>query len=168
MPEEIRKEGENDTQQRAPDDPTMDDVSWRRICSCFRPVAPVLVGFSLGLILMGILPKGQSTAVASSFFMLLFGVIVWGVDTAFLDKKPKQLHCGGSKPMDEKTRRRYKVLACILLALVLFAAVSLGRNYLVVYFAVVFVIVTLLAGEIGWGGPLIMIQLAFGSPKERS
>ncbi len=118
---------------------------------CLAPLIGIASGFGLGWILHLLLPRSsEATDIAARLLMLVYGLIGWAASILL---NGKQLYCGGTVEMDYKARERYAFWAWIGLALLIVAAASLFRGMLRVYFPVIFTLISILVGEIGWGDP---------------
>lgn len=159
MPEESPQDGPRDTSRRESANGAGDRASGERVWPCFRPIAPIVVGFALGLLLVIALPKEGWRSIASSFFMLLFSLMAWALDTAL--GHGVQLHCGGGRPLDRRARLRYAFCGVLVLALTIVAVLALANEWVVFYFGVVLVIAAVFVGEVGWGDPMWLVFAFF-------
>jgi len=130
-------------------------TSGQRSIQCFYPTLGIVLGFALGWALHFVVPKPPDEAefvdVATRLLMVLFGLIGWGAGIVLDNRK---LHCGGTKKLDDVTKKRYLPLFLCGLVLLILATAFLATTKLVLYFGTVLLILLLLVGEIGWGSPL--------------
>jgi len=134
---------------------------------CFYPVAGIAVGFVVGWILHYVVPKPTGWAemvdAAGRLFMLTFGLFGWAFGVVLDNRK---LHCGGTRELDTPTRHRYRIECVMGMALVVFAAVFLATTRLVFYFLTTFLLVCVLAGEIGYDSPWAVFRIPFNQGRE--
>ena len=145
----------------------MESTPQQRGIQCFYPVLGIVLGFVLGWALHFAVPKPPNEAefvdVATRLLMVLFGLLGWAAGIVFDNRK---LHCGGTKELDDLTKKRYLPLFLIGLVLLILATVFLATTRLGFYFATILLILLALAGEIGWGSPLEPFRLPLGRGKK--
>jgi hypothetical protein len=94
---------------------------------------------------------------AVRLFMIVFGVYGWAVATIIDGKK---LHCGGTQKLDSETRQRYRWQGIIAFFLVMLAPMLLFTHLWFFYFPCMFLLIVCFVGEVGWGSPTGVFDLA--------
>lgn len=129
---------------------------------CLTTLMGLSIGFALGWTFHFIIPSDGSEVydAATRLLMFLFGVLGWAF-TEILGHD-RQLHCGGTKPLDTAARQRYVKWGAIGMPTVLLAVGFISSGHLFFYFLAYLVIAFLLIGEICWGDPKQLIAWAIG------
>lgn len=121
---------------------------------CFIPLGGLVSGFALGwaIHVLVIQPGRLIDDIATRLLMLVFGVVGWAAGLV-LDRR--KLHCGGAQKLDGAASARYRRWGLVFLWLLVLSAALVNRGSweYCLYFFVIFVLLALLAGEIGWGDP---------------
>jgi hypothetical protein len=128
-----------------------------RVQRCLGPVFGLFIGIALGAARHFFLPSDKPVfEVLARSVELAFGILGWAVGIVIVQNK--KLHCGGTEPLDDKSRARLALL--ILASIVLFAvALTLVINGQVIWCSVVLLVFfTAAVGEIGWGKPLKILE----------
>jgi len=127
---------------------------------CFKPLGGLVGGFVLGwgIHMLVVRPGRLIDDIATRFLMLVLGVVGWAAGVV-LDKR--KLHCGGAQELDAAASARYRWLGPVSLSLLVLSAALVNRGSWEygLYFFLIFVLLVLLVGEIGWGDPKRIFQI---------